>query len=146
MMRGSLSQFADDTKLERTSDMEKVFAAIEMDMDGLENWAVRNIMKFDKGMGEGLHLRRNIPIHRFMVVASYLESPLSEKDIRVLIDPVFNMGQHCVLEAKKADSILGCIRHIIAGRTRQGPSFSLSTGEGPEQLEHWVLFYISILV
>lgn len=33
----SLSRFADGTKPRRTSDMQKVFAAIEMDLDRLEN-------------------------------------------------------------------------------------------------------------
>lgn len=116
--------------------MQKVFASIPMDLCRLENWALRNLMKFDKGKYEDLHLGRNIPFHQYMLVASQLESPLAEKAVGVLVEPLFNMDHHCVLGAKKADSILGCIKHIIASGAKQGPSFLLSTGETAGELEH----------
>lgn len=96
-------------------------------------------MKFDKSKCEGQHLRRNFLIHQYMLVASKLESPLADKDVGVLVNPIFNMDQHCVLGAKKVDSILGCIRRTFAGRTKQGPSFLLGAGEDTGQLEHRVL-------
>lgn len=103
-------------------------------------------MKFDKGKCESLHLGRKILIHWYMLLAAQLERPLAEKAVGVLVDPILNMNQHCVLGAKKADSILGCLRHITGSMARQGPSSLLSTGEGTGELEHWVLFYISVSV
>lgn len=40
--------FADDTKLERPVDMLKGRAAIQRGLERLEEWANRNIMKFNK--------------------------------------------------------------------------------------------------
>lgn len=112
------SRFADGTKLGRTSDMQKVFAAIQKDLDRLENWAVWNLMKFDKGKCESLHLGRIIPIHWCILLTAQLGSPLAENAVGVLVDPILDMNQHCVLGAKKADSILGCLRHITGSMAR----------------------------
>lgn len=61
------SRFADGTKLGRTSDMQKVFAAIQKDLDRLENWAVWNLMKFNKGKCKVLPLGRTSPMQQMYV-------------------------------------------------------------------------------
>ena len=43
-----LSKFADDTKLGRVANMADGHAAIQRDLDRLEKWAGRDLMKFDK--------------------------------------------------------------------------------------------------
>lgn len=45
---GLLISFPDDTKLERPVVMLKDRAAIQVDLDWLEEWANRDLMKFDK--------------------------------------------------------------------------------------------------
>ncbi|KAK4811178.1 hypothetical protein QYF61_019809 [Mycteria americana] len=118
-MRGAectLSKFADNTKLRGVVDTPEGCAAIQRDLDRLEKWADRILIQFSKRRCKVLHLRRNNPMHQYMLGAAQLERSFSEKD---LVDTMLNMSQQCALATKKTNSILCCLRRSVASRSKE---------------------------
>jgi len=75
----TLSKFADDTKLEGVADMPESRAVIQRDLNRLEKWPNRNLMKFNKEKSKVLHLGRNSPLHQYILEATQLKISLAEK-------------------------------------------------------------------
>lgn len=82
----TLSKFADNAQLVGVVDKPDSCAAIQGDLKRLEDWAERNLMKFDKGRCKVLPLGRNNAMHRYTLGTDWLESSSVEKELRLVVD------------------------------------------------------------
>ena len=67
-------------------------------------------MKYNKDNCRVLHLGKNNPKYQYRLWTDLLESSIGERDLGVPVNNKMTTRQHCALEAKKANCILGCIK------------------------------------
>ena len=78
-----------------------------------------NGVNFKKSKCRTLHLGWSNAEHRYKVGEKWLESSPAERDLGVLVESRLSMSQQCALAAKRANRILGCIKHGITSRSKE---------------------------
>ena len=80
-------------------------AAIQKNIDSLEKWANKNLIKYKKGICQVLYLGTNNPMHWYTLQVDQLERSFAEKELWVLVDKKLNLSQQCAFEARKDNSL-----------------------------------------
>ncbi|GAB0177678.1 mitochondrial enolase superfamily member 1 [Grus japonensis] len=115
----TLMKFVDDTKLSGEVDTSEGRATLQEDLDRLEEWANKNLMKFNKDKCKVLHLGKHNPAVQHRLGSTWLESSSVERDLGVLVDNKLNMSEQCAAVAKQANRMLGCINKGITSRDKE---------------------------
>jgi len=88
-----------------------------------------------------VHLGRSNTGHKYKLGQEWLESSPAERNLGVLVDSRLNLSQQCALAAKRANHILGCIKHSIASWSRGAITLLYSVLVWPH-LECCVQFWV----
>ncbi|KAK4816332.1 hypothetical protein QYF61_015016 [Mycteria americana] len=110
----TISKFADDIELGGAVDSLEGQEALQRDVDALEHWAIINGMKFNKSKCWILYLGQSKAGCKYKLGEEWLESSPAERDLGL------SMSQQCALAAKRANRTLGCLKHSITIRSREG--------------------------
>ncbi|KAK4823664.1 hypothetical protein QYF61_005016 [Mycteria americana] len=118
-IKRTLMKFANDTKLSGEVDTLEGRATLKEDLDRLEEWANKNLMKFNKSKCKVLHPGKHNPGVQHRLGSTWLGSSSVERNLGVLVDNKLNMSEQCAAVAKKANRMLGCLIKGMTSRDKE---------------------------
>ena len=87
----------------------------QRDLDTIQNWAYKNLKRFNKAKCIVLHLGWGDP----GMCTDWEISPV-EMDLGILVDDKLDVSKQSVLAAQKANCIPSCIKRGLVSREREG--------------------------
>ena len=105
--------FADDTKILREILRKEDSLALQSDINKLEEWTKKWLLKFNTSKCHVLTLGKleNIRyVYRYSIAGEELEHVFSEKDLGVIIDSDLTFEEHITTKIKKANQMMGLVR------------------------------------
>lgn len=111
-----ISMFADDTKLFNVIMDSTDPVNLQEDLDRLQQWSRTMCLRFNTSKCHILHLGRQNSAHEYSMsdngnTRHKLDRCTEERDLGVIVDDKLNFSPHIEMTVKKANRILGCIRH-----------------------------------
>ena len=100
----------DDSKLSAAVDSLEKKDAIQRNLERFEEWALMNLMRFNKAKNKVLHLGQGDSQYQYRPADEWMESSPAKKDLQILVDVKLDVSQQCALAAQKANYILGYIK------------------------------------
>ena len=109
--------YADDTKIFRMISCENDALVLQDDIENLERWSEKWLLKFHPSKCHVLSLGRfeNIQhTQRYKILNKELEHVFEEKDLGVLIDSDLTFAEHISSKVNLANSVMGLIRRSFS--------------------------------
>ncbi|KAF4795622.1 hypothetical protein TURU_091612 [Turdus rufiventris] len=100
-MKCTLSKFVDSTSPTHVVDPTEGWDVTQRELDKLEKWVHRNIMKFAKTKCKVVHQSQDNCCYQCRLGDGQIRSSPVKKDLGVLVDERLDVTQQCVLEAHK---------------------------------------------
>ena len=116
-VQSNLLLFADDTKIFRQVSTTEDAEALQKDIDALNLWSEKWLLKFNIDKCHVLSLGKFDKImhtHRYKLYGDELEHVFEEKDLGVIIDMELTFEEHMASKIKKANGIMGLIRRTFS--------------------------------
>ncbi|XP_076061759.1 uncharacterized protein LOC143037434 isoform X1 [Oratosquilla oratoria] len=108
-LKSTVSKFADDTKLCGVANDHSNQLDIQEDLDKLQQWSEKWLMKFNTSKCKVMHLGKNNSKYDYKLFGNSLTKVDSEKDLGVIISNDLKSSKQCISASEKANKILGLI-------------------------------------
>jgi hypothetical protein len=124
MAKSQIKLFADDTKLFRRVNDAEDCEELQEDIDALEEWSRKWLLRFHPDKCKVLRLGGKNPDFNYTMTGAdgqdvCLEEITDEKDLGVYIDNKLKFGKHIQQTVSKANRIVGLIRRTFTALDQQ---------------------------
>ena len=113
-IRSHCKLFADDSKVYSKVGTDEDQVKLQLDLDACHNWAVRNDMQFHPKKCKVMHIGSNNCRDIYHLGNNIIDEAIEEKDLGITVTNNLSWGNHIVNIAKKANRVLGMIRHTFS--------------------------------
>ena len=105
--------FADDAKIFRGIQSKEDIAALQEDLDRLDEWSDKWQLAFNVDKCKSLHIGSRNTHHKYKMSGKGLEHIEEEKDLGVLIDEKLDFHRQAAAAVKKANRVLGLVKRTF---------------------------------